>query len=123
MRPRHKGQTVLIVDHDAAVRRFCHSTLQYAGYRVLQATGGAEAVQAARGEEAIHALITDIATPGMSGPEIYDQLLLLRPGIKVVYMVGSGGSIMQKAMEAVCDFIEKPVDPEALIAAVGKVVG
>jgi two-component system cell cycle sensor histidine kinase/response regulator CckA len=83
------SETILLVEDELAVRDLARKFLEETGYHVLEAAGGAEALELARsycGE--IHLLMTDVVMPGISGRELAQQLLDIRPGMKVLYMSG-----------------------------------
>ncbi|MEQ1693865.1 MAG: response regulator, partial [Gemmatimonas sp.] len=95
--PRHRKpsvtptghETVLVVDDDAAVRGVTATALRRQGYRVLEADSGTAALQQSRAESGrIHALVTDVAMPHMSGPALAAQLVRERPEMRVLYVSG-----------------------------------
>jgi CheY-like chemotaxis protein len=82
-------ETILIVEDDPAVRGLVHEFLRAAGYDVLVARHGIEALlTGARHMGPIHLLLADVVMPQVSGPEVAEKLAALRPGIKVLYMSG-----------------------------------
>jgi signal transduction histidine kinase/CheY-like chemotaxis protein len=85
--PRRK--TVLIAEDEEAVRELASEFVKSAGYTVLTAKDGTEALSIAQhSDQAIHVLITDVVMPQMRGPELAKQLKQLRTDLKVVYMSG-----------------------------------
>jgi CheY-like chemotaxis protein len=81
--------TILIVDDDADVRALTREILEQAGYRLLEAARGPDALALARAHDGpIHLLLTDVVMPGMSGPELARQLAAGRPDTAVLYMSG-----------------------------------
>ncbi|MCU0256731.1 MAG: response regulator, partial [Vicinamibacterales bacterium] len=90
-RPAGGTETVLVVEDEAAVRRFAARVLGGKGYRVVTATDGEQALALARGfEGALDLLLTDVSMPGISGRELAAALRAERPGIAVLYMSGYG---------------------------------
>lgn len=85
-----RGATrVLVVDDEPAVRRFVAEALRGAGYEVLLAGSGREALGIVYGENLSPALlITDIEMPGMTGVELAARVRADRPAIRVVLMTG-----------------------------------
>jgi len=82
-------ETVLMVEDEGALRTLTGNLLQMCGYVVLAANNGAEALDISqRHAGPIDLLLTDMVMPGISGRLLADQLVQLRPHLKVVYMSG-----------------------------------
>ncbi|MBN1610631.1 MAG: response regulator [Polyangiaceae bacterium] len=82
-------ETVLVVEDEDAVRRIAERILRGAGYRVLSASGGGDALllcEKHRG--AVDLLLTDVVMPQMSGPDLAARLTKLCPKLAVLYMSG-----------------------------------
>jgi two-component system cell cycle sensor histidine kinase/response regulator CckA len=108
--PRVAG-TVLVVEDEATVRRLACRVLRARGYRVLEARGGAEALELmAEHEGQVDLLLTDIIMPGLGGPALAQRLLREVPGLKVLYITGySEEAIRQQGMlPAGGALLEKP---------------
>ena len=87
--PVRRSKTILIAEDEEAVRDLACEFLKSAGYTVLTAADGTEALEVAdSSEQPIHILLTDVVMPKMRGPELAKRLKQLRPSIKVVYMSG-----------------------------------
>jgi two-component system cell cycle sensor histidine kinase/response regulator CckA len=81
--------TVLVVDDEASVLALVRTMLWRAGYTVLEASGGEEALRVAAGHGGpIHLLLTDVLMPDMNGYEVAEKVVALRPDIRVLYMSG-----------------------------------
>jgi PAS domain S-box-containing protein len=88
-RPRGAGETILLVEDEEELRFLMSAVLETAGYRVLQVSDGAEALEvSARHPEPIHLLAADVIMPGMSGTELARRLTRDRPAVRVLYMSG-----------------------------------
>ncbi len=115
-----EAQTILVVEDDASVRELAGRFLETAGYRVLAAKDGIEALQFAteRGSE-IGALLTDIVMPRMRGTELSARLSTLIPDLKVIFM---SGYLEQMEGHKPVDsfFLEKPFTREALLRTVNE---
>jgi PAS domain S-box-containing protein len=82
-------ETILVVEDEEAIRKVAARSLNVAGYRVLSAAAGDEALQiSARHPGNIHLLLTDMVMPHMSGRVLAQELMKMRPAIKVLYMSG-----------------------------------
>jgi CheY-like chemotaxis protein len=82
-------ETLLVVEDDDALREVVQRPLVAAGYQVLLAADGLEAVRISREHSGvISLLLTDVIMPQMNGRAVADDLQRQRPGIKVLYMSG-----------------------------------
>jgi len=80
-------ETILVVDDEGEVLALVMDILQGEGYSVLGASDPREALRLSRMQsESIDLLLTDVAMPFMTGPELAMQLRRMRPGMKVLYM-------------------------------------
>ncbi|ARU86532.1 response regulator [Pseudomonas sp. M30-35] len=80
--------TILVVEDDAVVRALTLEVLEAFGYQVFGAEDGGTALSILRGEQALNLLMTDIGLPDISGLELAEQALTLRPGIAVLLASG-----------------------------------
>jgi len=87
---RGGSETILVVEDDACVRELTTNLLSKFGYSVLEAANGVQALNIVRQNPnvQIHLLLTDVVIPGMSGPQIADELTSLHPSTKTLYMSG-----------------------------------
>lgn len=122
----HLGdETILLVEDENVVRRLAARILGDCGYLVLEASDGRSAVQAAREYEGpIRLLVTDLVLPGMSGPEVAQQLTGVRPGLQVIYMSGCTDDALVRhgVLETEVAFIQKPFSPTELARKVREVL-
>lgn len=111
--------TVLVVDDEVGIRKVTEAMLQHAGYRVLTAVDGREALRMVEAEDAeIDAVLTDVLMPGMNGPQLVDALDDVRPGIAKLYMSGFSATIRREFdLDPSIPFLEKPFSPEELTRA------
>ena len=113
--------TLLLVDDDADFRTVAALILRRAGYDVLEAPGGAAALEVVQGHSGtIDLLITDMMMPGMSGRQLAQRFTQLRPGVRILYV--SGVVDEASAREAIAgenaDFLEKPFEGDAFTGKV-----
>lgn len=118
--------TILVVDDDPAVRRVASKALRRAGYAVLEASSGEEALAAAgrrRGD--IGLLLTDVVMPGMNGRELSERLHETHPHLPVLFMsaYAEDDVFLRGVRVARMNFIAKPFTLEGLVSAVSGLVG
>jgi CheY-like chemotaxis protein len=83
------ARTVLVVEDDDSVRIPTAEFLKMEGFKVLQARTGSEAIHVVqKNRSQLDLLITDVVMPGMSGPEVAEELIELHPDLRVLYMSG-----------------------------------
>ncbi|MGY2050354.1 response regulator [Methylobacterium sp. JK268] len=83
-----RGETVLVVDDETAVRGLIVEVLQDLGYRALEAADGPAGLALLRSEATIDLLVTDIGLPGIDGRRLADMARTARPGLKVLFITG-----------------------------------
>lgn len=87
--PKHGVETILLAEDDEIVRNLTQEVLESAGYKVLVSNDCDDAIDICKKyEDKIHLLLTDVVMPKISGRELAEQLLLIRPQMKVLYMSG-----------------------------------
>jgi len=120
--PTARGsETVLVVEDEAGVRELACQFLRVKGYSVLEAESGPAALELARRHSSvIHLLLTDMVMPKMNGAELAEQLVTLRPGIRIAFMSGysefSRGDLGKGFPEA--PVLQKPFSPATLVEIV-----
>ncbi len=118
---RGRGETLLVVEDEAAILEFCREMLQGLGYRVLSATTPGEAMGLARGHAGeIHLLITDVVMPDMNGRDLAGQIQGYHPGLKVLFMSGYTANVIahRGVLEEGVHFLQKPFSVRNLAARV-----
>jgi CheY-like chemotaxis protein len=123
--PERGSETVLLVEDDPAVRGLTHEVLTDAGYHVLEAASGPEALELVDNYIArIDLLLTDVVMPRMNGRELARRLEELRPGLPTLYMSGyaPGAIVHQGVLEPGLAFIAKPLRPADLTRKVRQVL-
>jgi CheY-like chemotaxis protein len=123
--PDPAALTVLLVEDDEQVRRFMRGLLSNEGYNVIEARNGAEGLKIALETERIDLLLADMLLPELSGFDLAEQLLQLRPGLKILFVTGYiEGDIVQRSIaELGASFLDKPFVPAALLQRVRDAIG
>jgi two-component system cell cycle sensor histidine kinase/response regulator CckA len=113
-------ETVLVVEDEDTVRDLVCRMLSGAGYDVIEARGGPEAVRLAKERKTIHLLMTDVVMPEMSGRMVRDRVTALHPDVKVLYLSGYTDNVVahQGVLETGVHFLQKPFTAPALAAKV-----
>lgn len=125
-RPATGARTILLVEDEDALRELDTQILRRAGFEVLAARSGLEAISLAETHgDGIDLLLTDVMLPGMSGPVVASHLQMVRPDMKVLYMSGySHEEAMGEDDPAGPSlFLQKPMTGEALVDAVRRLIG
>jgi two-component system cell cycle sensor histidine kinase/response regulator CckA len=132
-RPRPREQaalvegrgTILVVDDEDIVRSFLQQVLTRAGYEVLLAADGEEALQVfSRNRSRISLVLLDLVMPVMSGEETLPHLFAIEPEVRVIVSSGQDEEeCMRKLREPrVAGFLQKPYKPSVLTAMVRKLL-
>jgi DNA-binding NtrC family response regulator len=117
-------QRILIVDDDASIRRTLHLLLSKAGYDVIQASDGSEAVRLWR-QAGGDLVITDLHMPEKDGIQTIIELLSHTPGIRIIAMSGGGQTkrldlLGNMALLGSIHTIEKPFTLNEMLTAVDR---
>jgi signal transduction histidine kinase len=119
-------ETVLIAEDLETVRRLTKAALESAGYTVLVAKDGPEAVSIAEDrQERIHLLLTDTAMKPMSGPELAGLIRRFHPEARILFMSGTRDVALEEreGESPVAAFIQKPFSVDHLQKRVREVLG
>ncbi|MCA1959409.1 MAG: response regulator [Desulfomonile sp.] len=116
-------ETLLLVEDEDAVRTLGAEMLKTAGYTVLTAANGREALEIYRDKsDSIALVILDLIMPVMSGGMCLEELLKINPNVKV--LIASGYSADGPAEEAreskATGFLSKPFDLREILLAIRK---
>jgi CheY-like chemotaxis protein len=111
------NETVLVVEDEPALRELTTRVLSGAGYTVLEAGTGAEAlVLLERHGGDVHLLFTDVVMPGMTGRELAVRLAGVRPAMRVLYTSGytEDAILRYGVLDDASRFLTKPYTPAEL---------
>ncbi len=112
--------TILLVEDEESVRQLVVTVLERRGLTVLSAVNGSDGLAVwERRQSEIDMVLTDVMMPQMDGVEMVRQLWSRDPGVPVLFMSGYPDRIASVAeLAAKAEFIQKPFNPEALLACV-----
>ena len=118
--------TILAVDDDRALVDLIAEALSGAGYRVLTAAGGWDAIrvyESAGGR--VDLLLTDVIMPDLTGPVLAERLRQRQPDLRVLFVSGfhDADLVQRFVTQRGFHLLPKPFRPEALLRVVGEQVG
>ena len=119
--PTGGTETILLVEDEDGVRELARDILRSSGYTVLEGRNGAEGLLLGeRHQGALDLLLTDVVMPRMSGRELAERMVSLRPELSVLYMSGytDDAVIRHGVLAAGTAFLQKPFTPAALVLRV-----
>jgi PAS domain S-box-containing protein len=119
------SETILLVEDEDLVRALTLRVLRQLGYTILSAARGEDALRLGTEHAGtIHLLLTDVVMPQMSGREVAERLLPLRPGMKVLYLSGytDDAMVQHGVRESGMAFLAKPFTPAVLARKVREVL-
>ncbi|MEP7088362.1 MAG: response regulator [Gemmatimonadota bacterium] len=118
---------MLIVDDDEPVRRALTRSLSRVGFTVLEASDGVSALELATTHKAtIDLLLTEVEMPGVRGPQLVEQLRVILPNLRVLFMSGSSssnGCSQPSEISPRYRYVAKPCTADALAMAVRSALG
>lgn len=116
--------TVLLVEDDPAVRRVACKILRRAGLEVVPAEDAEAGLEALAGDRSLHAVLTDLGLPGMSGQALAEHVRARHPHLPVIVMSGYavGSAEGPDELPPEVPFVQKPFTRLTLMAAVGAVL-
>ncbi|MBI3965061.1 MAG: response regulator, partial [Chloroflexi bacterium] len=118
-------ENILLVEDEPGLRHLIQHVLERAGYTVLAAGNGAEALErAGRHVDRIHLAIVDVVMPGLNGCELAESLRQQYPGMRALYMSGYSDDILSRhgALAEDVALLPKPFTPAALTRRIREVL-
>jgi DNA-binding NtrC family response regulator len=112
-------ETILVVDDDPAILLLIKAILEGRAYRVLLAENGESATHLIE-QLRIDLVLTDVMMPNMSGLDLANTLVAMRPGLRVLFMSAfqDSDAVRMQVLERGSGFVAKPFKTEGLVAAV-----
>lgn len=120
MRRENRRPLALVVDDEANTRRVARRMLEHAGYDVIEAFNGEDALRFADPQLPIDILVADVQMPVMNGDEMARRFRAVQPELKVLYVTGFAEQLFEhrpllRQGEA---FLDKPFSCRGLVEAV-----
>jgi two-component system cell cycle sensor histidine kinase/response regulator CckA len=116
-----RPSTILLAEDEQGVRTFLEMALTRAGHRVIASRTGPDAVLAGEtATEPIDLLIADVVMPGLSGPEVAEQLRRSHPEMRTLFLSGyaSHASLPERVTAEPASVLQKPFTVETLMLKV-----
>jgi PAS domain S-box-containing protein len=120
-----KGETILVVEDEDALREVARRIFARNGYHVITASSGPEAIEMARDYQGdIHLLVTDVIMPQMLGKEVSEKIGAIKPDVEVLFMSGYARRVLtsQGMLEPDVALVEKPFSEADLMDMAAKVL-
>jgi len=120
------ADTILLVDDEAGVRNMFAAVLRRAGYNVVAARNGADAIDAIRAQQTpIGLVITDLVMPKLGGRELFELLRRGYPTLPILLISGypDGAVAASDIVDVETRFLSKPFGPDVLLARVREMIG
>jgi len=118
--------TILMVEDEELLRSLVRRILERAGFTVLAAADGEEALaMAAAHTGPLDLLLTDVVLPGVNGKIVAERLTALRPGTPVLFMSGytEDAIVHHGVLDEGIEFLEKPFTRQDLLERIGTMLG
>jgi CheY-like chemotaxis protein len=114
-------ETILVAEDDRQVRDLTVEILHSAGYTVIEAVNGEDAVRRfLEHTDTVKLLLLDVVMPRKNGREAYEEIKKTSPDMRVIFMSGYTGDVIigKGIIEKEYDFIQKPLSPNELLLRV-----
>ena len=123
--PLGSGETILLAEDDAQVRKVTSMYLQESGYKVIEAENGEEAIKRFfENKDTIAIVLLDVIMPIKTGKDAYEEIKKRSPDLKAIFMSGYTDDIISRKgiLEEGFDFISKPINPNTLMRKIRDVL-
>jgi CheY-like chemotaxis protein len=117
--PKGRQETILLADDEPLVRAVMIRALERAGYVVIAASSGSEAIKLCREHDTIDLALLDVIMPDFTGPEVYARISEFRPGLPILFASGhSDASREAHRIPEHATLLSKPFAIEELLAQI-----
>ena len=123
--PAGKGELILVVDDEAAIRDLARTILENYGYRVIIAADGVEGVaEYSKHQKDIDLVLTDLDMPKIDGPHLIRLIERMNPDVRVIAVSGLMGqdTFEDKTTGKPRPVLQKPFSPAQLLQTLRKVL-
>jgi nitrogen-specific signal transduction histidine kinase/CheY-like chemotaxis protein len=122
--PQGRGETVLVVEDDPAVRMLIGEVLEELGYHYIEAADGQAAIPYLESPRPIDLLVTDVGLPNVNGRQLAEIARRLRPGLKVLFVTGYAEQAALRAglLPAGMELMTKPFTLDALAGRIRRLI-
>jgi len=117
--------TILVIDDDPSVLTVVHCMLGTGGYNVLLAPSAEVALRLVeRNDLMIDLVLLDVVMPGVTGPELADRILAIRPNLKVLFMSGFADAavVRVKILDRKLELLPKPFTSDGLLDVIERML-
>jgi CheY-like chemotaxis protein len=123
--PAGRGETVLVVEDDPAVRLLVGEVLDELGYKKYEAANAMEALPVLNSARSIDLMVTDVGLPHINGRQLAEIARARRPDLKVLFVTGYAAyaNLRRGVLEAGMDIMTKPFALDALATKIGEMIG
>ena len=124
-RPAGGKEVVLLAEDDAEVRKLARKVLENAGYRVISAADGEQAIELIRQmADEINIAVIDVVMPKKSGKEVLDFYHMMKPDARVLLVSGYSAGVMDVSNMGLdqASFISKPFSPSTFLRSIRKLL-
>ena len=121
--PRGGSETILVAEDDEATRNLDRKVLEAYGYRVIEACDGEDAIaKVQEHRDRIQLLFLDSIMPKKNGKEVYEEVIRIRPGLKVLFTSGYTADTFSDLEAKEFRFIAKPILPTQLLRTIREIL-
>jgi signal transduction histidine kinase/CheY-like chemotaxis protein len=119
------AETILLAEDEEKVRKLMKLVLEEAGYKIIEAVDGKEAIEKfSENKDSINLLLLDVIMPKIKGKGVYEEAKKIKPDIKVLFSSGYPSDFIHKKgiLEEGLNFIAKPALPHKLLKMIREIL-
>jgi two-component system sensor histidine kinase EvgS len=117
------SETVLVLEDEEDIRSIVVQRLKLSGYKVFDSGTKEDALRIAREQDGrLQLLITDMIMPDTNGRKVFEELSVMRPGLKVLFMSGHSVQTLSHFQVREQEFLQKPFSMDELLRKMREVL-